>query len=80
MLHPNVRRLIIAAVLLSVLGAAYVGYRAREQAAMERTEAEATKKLLWREPDRRIEREEEAKRRALEERARVEAERARGSH
>jgi len=71
MLHPNIRLLTMAAVLLAVLGLAYVGYRARENAAMERAqaEAEATKKnekLLWQEPDRRIEREEEAKRRALE--------------
>jgi len=84
MLHPNISLLTMAAVLLAVLGLAYVGYRARENAAMERAqaEAEATKKnekLLWQEPDRRIEREEEAKRRALEERDRVRAERDRGS-
>jgi hypothetical protein len=81
MLHSNIRRLIIGGVLLAVLGGAYVGYRAREHAAMERAQAEAkaTKELLSPDPDRRVEREEETKRRALKERARVEAERPVGS-
>jgi hypothetical protein len=48
---------------------------------MERSqaEAEAAKRLLSQDPARRVEREEETKKRALEERARVEAERAGGS-